>query len=68
MISVLTIFQLIDAVNDFNQRITYIMNPHKNSIVNNQALYELDDYDFGCKPIDDSALCTLVRYALNCRF
>jgi mannan endo-1,4-beta-mannosidase len=38
------------AINAFNQRITHILNIHKNSLLGNQPWSELGAYIFGWEP------------------
>jgi len=37
----------LDAINIFNQRITHILNVHKNALLGNQPWSELGGYIFG---------------------
>lgn len=41
------IFPFEDAIDDFNQRITHILNIHKNKLLGNMPWSELSAYIFG---------------------
>lgn len=46
-----------DAIDDFNQRITHILNIHKNKLVNNLPWSELSAYIFGLEAQNEWANC-----------
>jgi len=54
-----------DAINNFNQRITHILNTHKNSLLGNQPWSELSEYIFGFEPQNEPMIFDQSLYTSN---